>query len=237
MIELRNITLSFGERVLLDSVNATFGKGSLTALIGRNGAGKSTLLRAISAMGQPNAGSILLGGEDIAQMTAERAARTVGVVTTERIRIPNLTVEQTVALGRAPYTNWIGHLQAADRQIVSQAIREVGMEEFAHKSMDSLSDGESQRVMIARVLAQQTPIILLDEPTAFLDIPTRHQTCRLLQQLALREQKCILFSTHDLDSALPYCNRVAVVDPPQLLSFDSGEPSLRDNIERIFGIR
>jgi iron complex transport system ATP-binding protein len=136
----------------------------------------------------------------------------VAIVTTERIRIENLSVEDLVAMGRAPYTNWVGHLQDIDREIVGKAIAAVGMSDFAKRDTSSLSDGELQRAMIARAIAQQTPIILLDEPTAFLDIPTRFEVCRLLADLAHKEGKTILFSTHDVDSALPVCDSFAIID-------------------------
>jgi iron complex transport system ATP-binding protein len=156
----------------------------------------------------------------------------VAIVTTERIRIENLLVEDLVAMGRAPYTNWVGHLQDIDRQIVSEAIEMVGLADFAKRETSSLSDGELQRAMIARAIAQQTPVILLDEPTAFLDIPTRFEVCRLLADLAHKEGKCILFSTHDLDSAMPVCDSVAIIDGGTLRKLPTAEAAAE--IERIF---
>jgi iron complex transport system ATP-binding protein len=156
----------------------------------------------------------------------------VAIVTTERIRIENLLVEDLVAMGRAPYTNWMGHLQDVDREIVNQAIEAVGMGNFIGRDTSSLSDGELQRVMIARAIAQQTPIILLDEPTAFLDIPTRFEVCRLLADLAHKEGKCILFSTHDVDAALPVCDSFAIIEEERLRKLPT--PDAATEIERIF---
>ena len=235
MIRLENIKLGYGTRTLLDGVSTTFERGSLTALLGRNGAGKSTLLRAIAALGRIDGGSIYLYDKNASTIAAAQIARHISFVTTDKIRIANLACEDVVALGRAPYTNWIGRLQDVDREIVAEALAAVGMSDFARKSMDAMSDGECQRVMIARALAQQTPIILLDEPTAFLDLPTRHEVCALLRRLAHEEGKTIIFSTHDLDIAMAQCDMAAIIDSPNLIHKPISD--VGDEIERIFGIR
>ena len=233
-ISLRNITLAYGSRTLLQEVSAEFAPQSLTALIGRNGTGKSTLLRAIAGLNPPAGGEVLLCGQRLMELSTRQRAETVGFVTTERVRIANLTCEEVVALGRAPYTNWIGSLQEEDRRIVRHALEQVGMEAFARKTMDRMSDGECQRVMIARVLAQDTPVILLDEPTAFLDLPNRYELAVLLRRLAHEEHKCILFSTHDLDIALTLCDAVALIDTPQLHLLPADEMVRSGWIERLF---
>lgn len=236
MIRLENISLGYGTRTLLEGVTTHFEAGTLTALIGRNGAGKSTLLRALAGLESLQAGAITIGGQSIAELDGAEAARRVAFVATDKVRIANLPCEDLVALGRAPYTNWIGRLQAVDREIVADALAKVGMSEFAHKTMDRMSDGECQRVMIARALAQQTPVILLDEPTAFLDMPNRYELCRLLQRLAHDEQKAILFSTHELDIATKMCDAIALIDTPQLLHQPASEMVAGGAIERLFGI-
>ena len=234
MIRLENITLGYEERTLLKGASATFERGTLTALLGRNGAGKSTLLRVIAALGKVESGVVRLGGDDIKTLDSEHIARRISFVTTDKVRIPNLMCRDVVALGRAPYTNWIGRMQDIDREIVAEALAAVGMSDFACKTMDSMSDGECQRVMIARALAQQTPIILLDEPTAFLDLPTRHEVCALLHRLAHKEDKCVIFSTHDLDIAMAQCDMAAIIDTPQLIHKPMGE--VGEDVVRIFGI-
>ena len=234
MIRLEHISLGYGSRRLLDDASATFEHGTLTALLGRNGAGKSTLLRAIASLGNLDGGTVSLGGDDIKRLHPEQIARLVSSVTTDKVRIPNLTWQDVVALGRAPYTNWIGRMQDIDREIVAEALAAVGMSDFANKTMDAMSDGECQRVMIARALAQQTPIILLDEPTAFLDLPTRHEICSLLHRLAHEDGKTILFSTHDLDIAMSQCDMAAIIDSPNLIHKPMSD--VRDDISRIFGI-
>ena len=236
MIRLENISLGYGARTLIEGATAHFEAGTLTALIGRNGAGKSTLLRALAGLEPLQAGAITIDGRSIAELDGTEAARRVAFVATDKVRIANLPCEDLVALGRAPYTNWIGRLQAIDREIVADALAKVGMSEFAHKTMDRMSDGECQRVMIARALAQQTPVILLDEPTAFLDMPNRYELCRLLQRLAHDEQKVILFSTHELDIATKMCDAIALIDTPQLLHQPASEMVAGGAIERLFGI-
>ena len=155
-------------------------------------------------------------------------------MTTDKVRIANLRSRDVVALGRAPYTNWIGRMQAQDSKIVDEALEAVGMSDYADKTMDRMSDGECQRIMIARALAQQTPIILLDEPTAFLDMPNRYELCSLLRRLAHEEQKCILFSTHELDIALELCDAVALIAPPQVHILPTDEMISSGHIERLF---
>lgn len=234
MITLRNITLAYGDRTLVENGSAEFAAGELTALVGRNGAGKSTLLRAVTAIEPPKSGEVLLDGTNAAAMPPEAIARTISFVGTEKVRIANLRCEDIVAIGRAPYTNWIGRMQAADRRIVADALQAVGMEAFAARSIDTLSDGECQRIMIARALAQQTPTIVLDEPSAFLDIPTRFEICRLLQRLAHDEGKCILFSTHDLDAAMPVCDSVAVISDRTITKLPAAEIRRQGIIKRLF---
>lgn len=234
MITLRNITLAYGDRTLVENGSAEFAAGELTALVGRNGAGKSTLLRAITAIEPPKSGEVLLDGTNAAAMPPETIARTISFVGTEKVRIANLRCEDIVAIGRAPYTNWIGRMQEVDRRIVADALQAVGMESFAARSIDTLSDGECQRIMIARALAQQTPTIVLDEPSAFLDIPTRFEICRLLQRLAHDEGKCILFSTHDLDAAMPVCDSIAVISDRTITKLPTAEIRRQGIIERLF---
>ncbi len=239
-IQLKNITISYGTRTLLDRVSTSLPESSLTALIGRNGTGKSTLLRAIAGLGRYHDGEILLCGRPLTQIPADERAKIIAFVTTEKVRIPNLTCEDVVALGRAPYTNWIGRLQDIDREIVHHALNVVGMSSFAHKTMDAMSDGECQRVMIARALAQDTPIILLDEPTAFLDLPNRYSLALLLSRLAHEEHKCVLFSTHDMDIALTLCDSVMLIDTPRLHNDTASQLISRGLIDRLFteaGIR
>ena len=234
MIRFENLSLGYGQRTLIDSLTGVVQRGHLTALVGRNGTGKSTLLRAIARLGDICGGEIILNGKSLETISPAEMAATVSLVTTDKVRIANLRCRDVVALGRAPYTNWIGRMQEQDNIIVEQALASVGMSDYADKTMDRMSDGECQRIMIARALAQQTPIILLDEPTAFLDMPNRYELCSLLRRLAHEEQKCILFSTHELDIALSLCDSIALISPPALHSLPTEEMVHSGHIERLF---
>ena len=234
MIRFQSLSLGYGSRILIDSLSATVKRGELTALVGRNGTGKSTLLRAITGLGERKGGDILLGDKSIDSLSTAELATMVAFVTTDKVRIANLRCRDVVALGRAPYTNWIGRMQEQDEEIVMRSMELVGMNDYANKTMDRMSDGECQRIMIARALAQQTPIILLDEPTAFLDMPNRYELCTLLQRLAHEEQKCILFSTHELDIALALCDSIALISPPQLHLLPTEEMVKSGYIEKLF---
>ena len=233
-IRLDHIRLAYGSRTLLSDACATLAPGTLTALIGRNGTGKSTLLRAVAGLVPAAGGRIELCGRPLDRLTPRQRAETVAFVTTDKVRIANLPCEDVVALGRAPYTNWIGRMQQTDRAVVVRALALVGMEAFARKTMDRMSDGECQRILIARALAQDTPVMLLDEPTAFLDLPNRYELALLLRRLAHDEGKCILFSTHDLDVALTLCDTVALIDTPQLHALPAAEMAASGRIERLF---
>lgn len=176
--------------------------GSLTCLIGSNGTGKSTLLRTIAGLQQPLAGHIMVGTAHTMTLTAPQMAQMVSIVLTARPTAQSITVEQTVALGRAPYTGFWGNLTDADRHMVDDAIAAVGIDALRQRRVASLSDGECQKVMVAKALAQATPVILLDEPTAFLDFGATADLMLMLRQLAHHEGKTIVLSTHDIATAL-----------------------------------
>ncbi len=235
MIELHDFSIGYGERTLLSGVDVSIGAGRLTALIGRNGTGKSTLLRAVAGLNRRYSGRIAIDGADVAAAGVEMLARRVAFVTTGRMRIANLRCRDVVAAGRAPYTNWMGRMQSEDREIVLRSLAAVGMEPFADRTMDRMSDGECQRVMIARALAQSTPVILLDEPTSFLDMPGRYELGALLARLAHDEGRCILFSTHELDLALALSDSIALIDTPHLLCMPADEMRRSGHLERLFG--
>lgn len=234
MIQLQNFSIGYGSRLLLDRVNTSFRRGQLTALIGRNGTGKSTFLRALAGLNYRYSGEILFEGKNLRNMPPAESARILSFVNTERVRISNLRCEDVVAIGRAPYTNWIGRMQQADRDIVMKSLRTAGMESYMNRTMDKMSDGECQRIMIARALAQDTPVILLDEPTSFLDMPNRYELVSLLGSLAHEQEKCILFSTHELDVALRMCDSIALVDNGMLHHLPVREMIESGHIQRLF---
>lgn len=231
-VSIQNLSLGYGKRTLLEGVNASFAEGEMIALLGRNGSGKSTLLKALCRLKKPIQGEIMLDGLNISSLSSDQIAQRVSFVATDKVRIANLTCEQLVSLGRVPYTNWIGRITDDDKRIVAKSLELVGMSHFASVPLNKISDGESQRVMIARALAQDTPIVLLDEPTAFLDLPNKYEICRLLRRLATEQGKTIIFSTHDLDIASKTCSRLALIDSPRLIT--GGADELSDDLGRLF---
>lgn len=234
MIEIRNITLAFGSNRLIANASARFECGKMVALLGRNGTGKSTLLRAMAALGRVESGDVVVDGKSLATLSATERAERIAFVNTERVDVDALTVRELVGIGRSPYTNWIGRLTAEDVAAVEHAMEVTGVMKFADRKVNTLSDGEAQRAMIARALAQDTPIILLDEPTSFLDLPNRYELCRLLSDLAHKENKCVIFSTHELDIALSLADSIALVDTPRLVHLPTSEMINSGNIERLF---
>ena len=237
MIELKNITLSFGSRTLIGSASARFECGTMTALLGRNGTGKSTLLRAMSSLNRAQGGVIEVGGRDITTLSSAELARMVAFVNTERVSVEAMRGYDLVAVGRSPYTDWSGRLTRRDHEIVERSLAIAGVEHLADRYVDTLSDGECQRVMIARALAQDTPVVLLDEPTSYLDMPNRYELCTLLGRLAHDEGKCVVFSTHELDIALTLADNIALVDTPHLHYMPTAEMIASGNIERLFDSR
>ena len=184
------------------------GAGEFVCIVGPNGAGKSTLIRTIAAMQPPLSGKVLLQGLDIHRLPATELARTVSVVLTERVGVGAMRSEALVALGRYPYTDWFGSLTPRDREIIEWAIDAVQASELAERDFSTLSDGERQKILIARALAQQPRLMVLDEPTAFLDLPRRVELMALLRSLAHDTGQTMLMSTHDLDLALRSADRM-----------------------------
>ena len=207
LVQLRQLH-PLGACCVASDLNATALPGTLTCLIGHNGTGKSTLLRTIARLQPSIDGKVLIGDNDISTLKPTHLSRMLSIVLTSRPDVRNMTVEELVALGRAPYTGFWGRLSADDRRIVRHSIESVGITAMAERRVCTLSDGEMQKVMIAKSLAQQTPVILLDEPTAFLDFPGKIDLMLLLQRLAHEERKTILLSTHDLETALQTADRL-----------------------------
>ncbi len=230
-MSLSNLSIGYvkgkEQRVVKQGINVALFTARLTCLIGDNGAGKSTLLRTISAFQPKLAGNILMDGKDLDMYTHDELSRRIGVVLTERPIVQNLTVFEMVAMGRSPYTGFFGKLSQADREIVADSIRLVGIDHLSSRLIGTLSDGERQKMMIAKALAQQTSVIFLDEPTAFLDYGSKVDILQLLRRLCHEEGKTILLSTHDLELALQLADDLWIM-MPQSLKF--GTPrQLADN--------
>lgn len=203
-IKLDDVSTAYEKQggIVTARFSAVLSAGDFVCVLGGNGSGKSTLLRTMAGFQRPAAGRVAVCGRDIALCSRRELARTIGVVLTEREMFNTLmTVEELVSLGRIPYTGFTGTLSAVDRRIVVGAMRLTGMDGMARHRVSTLSDGERQKTMIAKCLAQQTPVILLDEPTAFLDFQSKVETFRLLRNIAKDERKTIVVSTHDLGTA------------------------------------
>lgn len=226
MITLQDLTIGYRQKdnnkVVAEHINAQIEAGVLTCLIGPNGVGKSTLLRTLSAFQPPLGGQIVISkeddadkGVDIATLTDKQLAKMIGVVLTTKPDVQNMTVEEMVALGRSPYTGFWGRLRDEDKVIVEESIQMVGIESLKERMVQTLSDGERQKMMIAKALAQQTPVIFLDEPTAFLDYPSKVDMLQLLHQLSRETHKTIFLSTHDLELALQITDTLWLMQPQE----------------------
>jgi iron complex transport system ATP-binding protein len=200
-------------KIVSDNIKIELQKGKLIALVGVNGVGKSTLLRTITGIQKPLEGTIYLNKKNITDYSAGNLAQQMSVVLTEHLPPSNLTVFELVALGRQPYTNWLGTLTSFDLDKVNEAIRLTKIEHLAQKKHFEISDGQLQKVLIARALAQDTALIILDEPTTHLDLLHKFTLLQLLQKLAKETEKCILFSTHDIDLAIQLCDEMIIMTP------------------------
>lgn len=203
MIELKDLEIGYTSKKEIKSVykniNASFNSGMLIGLIGNNGVGKSTLLKTITGSLKPLAGQILVNQKNISDYTSSLFSQTISIVVTEKISGFNLTVWDVVALGRTPYISIFAKLSSHDENIINESLETLKIAHLKTKLIDELSDGQRQKVMIAKSLAQQTPIIIMDEPTAFLDYNSKHHLFELLKELCLNQNKLIIVSSHDLD--------------------------------------
>ena len=243
-IILKDLSIGYlsknGTRTVADGINAAIRQGELTCLLGANGIGKSTLLRTLSAFQPALSGDVLINisltshlsplpsnFSPLTSLSDKQLSRLIGVVLTEKPDIRNMTVRELVALGRSPYTGFWGTLHDADWQVVDEAIDAVRISGLSSRMVHTLSDGERQKVMIAKALAQQTPVIFLDEPTAFLDFPSKVEMMQLLRRLAREAQKTIFLSTHDFELALQVADRLWLMEA----AADHGDRS-RDTLHR-----
>ena len=197
--------------LLLQNLNLQLKKGELIGLIGRNGSGKSTLLRCIVRLQELLQGSIFFQGKNINSINPNDFARLLAFVSSGMEVTETMTVRELVSLGRFPYTNWIGKLLPEDKTLIDEALVQVGIVHLAHRKLTEVSDGERQKAMIARTLAQNTDIIVLDEPTAFLDLPSKYDIISLLYELT-RKGKTVIYSTHDLNIALRFSDKIWLID-------------------------
>ena len=211
---LRTTNLSVGytnknkHKVIRNQLNLSVFPSDLIAIIGPNGCGKSTLLRTLAGLQIPLGGEIFIEEEILKKKSYKEKAKLISVVLTDRIQVSGLTVYELIAMGRYPHTNWMSKLSSMDEEKIKDAISLIDLNGFENRNISELSDGEKQRVMIAKALVQDTPLLFLDEPTAHLDLNNRIEVLSLLQKIAKQTQKAVLFSTHELDLALKLANRI-----------------------------
>ncbi|OIV43956.1 ABC transporter ATP-binding protein [Flavobacterium johnsoniae] len=202
---------------IAQNLNLNLKSGKLISLIGANGVGKSTLLRTITGIQHPLSGNVYLNDKNISAYKPLELAQNLSLVLTEKLPPSNLSVFELVALGRQPYTNWVGTLTQTDIEKVQEAMQLTQIEHLSHKKHYEISDGQLQKVLIARALAQDTPLIILDEPTTHLDLLHKVSLFKLLKKLTQETQKCILFSTHDIDLAIQLSDEMIVMTPENVV--------------------
>ena len=234
-LHIENLSIGYPQRkgmpplVVSHDINAQLVGGEMVCLLGANGVGKSTLMKTITGFLSALEGRVMLNDTSIHTMNERDISKLIAVVLTDKLQVPNATVFEMVSYGRSPYTGFMGRLNAEDERIVTASIERCGIAHKAQHLFSSLSDGERQKVTIAKALAQDTPIIILDEPTAFLDLPSKVEIMQLLRSLSSTVGKSILMSTHDLDLALQMADKLWLVDPQKALITGTPEDLLLTN--------
>ena len=224
IISLSQLSVGYSlSHPVISDINLELKSGQLACLIGENGIGKSTLLKTLTGFLPKLKGSVLFDNRDITSFSQRELARQVSIVLTHKPDVQNLIIEEIIGLGRSPYTGFFGRLRAEDRKVVDDAIATMGIEKLRGRMIQTLSDGERQKVMIAKALAQETPVILLDEPTAFLDFPSKAETFQSLQRMAHERDKLILLSTHDLELAVRFADSLLEVKAGTLKAVSAAE--------------
>jgi len=238
ILQTKNLEIGYKSKknttLVFKNLNLNLHKGELVCLLGKNGIGKSTLLRTITKVQPKISGEINLQNKVLEQYSSNDLAKQMSIVLTEKIPPSNLTVYEIIALGRQPYTNWLGTLSHEDKEHIKLAIEHTTLHDLIHKRSDELSDGQLQRVMICRALAQNTEIIILDEPTAHLDIQHKIETFQLLRTLAHKLNKCVLISSHEIQLALQMGDILWLMTEKE---FITGKPKIlidSNSIDKLF---
>ena len=222
------------KNIIASNIDLSLGKGKLIALIGANGIGKSTLLRTITGIQKTISGTVVLNGKNIHELDALTLAQNLSVVLTEKLPTSNLTVWELIALGRQPYTNWIGKLTDNDIEKINEAIQLTQIGHLTSRKHYEISDGQLQIVLIARALAQDTPLIILDEPTTHLDLLHKVTLLKLLKKLTQETGKSILFSTHDIDMAIQLSDEMIIMTPENVVQNQPCNLILKGSFNTLF---
>lgn len=230
-LEAKGLGLSYGETYIFEDLNLSIPKGKITVFIGSNGCGKSTLLRSMARLLKPQRGSVLLDGSDIASMSTKEVARKLAILPQGPTAPEGLTVLQLVKQGRYPYQSWLKQWSHEDEAVVQAALESTGMSEFAERTVDSLSGGQRQRAWIAMTLAQETPVILLDEPTTYLDLTHQIEVLDLLYEMNDRDQRTIVMVLHDINLACRYADHIVAIRDGRIEA--QGQPGEVVNVELI----
>ena len=234
-ISCRNLSIGYGpENILVEKFNSDFKSGKFTALIGRNGSGKSTFLKHLAGLYKTIEGDILLEGNSINKLSANYLAQKICWIGTGKIDFPFLSVEELVALGRHPFLGLSGFLNKDDKEIIELSLAELGITHLKNKYLSKCSDGERQSALLARALAQDTGIILLDEITAHLDYVHRHKTFDLLRKLAHSKNKTIILATHEIDLSLKYCDEMFVLHDKKIQKIEAADFGNKDILNIVF---
>ncbi len=237
-LRIENLSIGYGNHTVQQGLSMQADAGQMICLLGTNGCGKSTLLRTIASLQRPIEGQIFLCEQESDTLSAQERSRLLALVLTERLAIANTHVTDIVAMGRYPYSGMLGRLTAEDQQRIQEAMQQTDIRLLKDRYFNSLSDGEKQRVLLAKAVAQHTPIILLDEPTAHLDLPGRYKTFELLQELAHTQEKTILISTHDLDLALQTADVLWLMKPNEGVVVGTPKELLETSVfEELFGVQ
>lgn len=239
ILETHDLSVGFVQgskrTALLEGLNLSLEQGMMVALLGRNGAGKSTLLKALTCDTVPIKGTIEIDGKASTLISKRQLSRLVSLVATERIMGGAFTIRELVALGRQPHTGFLGRLSAHDNDVVDECLRAVGIIDKANRHVASLSDGERQKAMVAKALAQETPIIVLDEPTAFLDVASRIETMKLLHNLARDQHKAVLLSSHDISQSLLLADQLWVItNDNEVITGSTEQVVMSGAMDRVF---
>lgn len=235
LIKATDLSIGYDKKAIISNLSLELNKGQLCCLLGANGIGKSTLLKTLSSLLEPIKGDLELSGIAISEITAHQRAQKVSIVLNNQNIDSDLLVRELVELGRSPYTSWLGNLKDNDIAKVMEAIQACQLEHLSNKPLSHISDGERQRAMIARCLAQDTKLMLLDEPTAFLDYPNQINITQLLKKLTLEQGKTIILSTHDWTLAFDIADQLWVLtEKGKLLQGSPEELKNNDEFKSIF---